>query len=282
MSLVILFGVYLFLFSPPSNFPSDSIVVVAQGASAPEISEELAKAHVVAHPLILRVILRVSGTSSHIQSGAYRFEKPQNIFVIAYRLVTGDFNLPLVRVTFPEGTTVRGVAAQVAQEFPAISAAAFYKAGNQYEGYLFPDTYFFPTGTDTETILKKMRSNFDTNTAPISREIRISGHSLSDVVIMASLIEKEARTDTDKHLISGILWNRIMFGMPLQVDAARDTYQHTGLPKVPICNPGLESIEAALRPTKTDYFYYLTGRDDLMHYATTFAGHQANRRKYLD
>jgi len=99
---------------------------------------------------------------------------------------------------------------------------------------------------------------------------------------LASLIEKEARTNEDKHIVAGILLNRLALGMPLQVDAARDTYEHTGLPSKPICNPGLESINAILHPTKTDYLYYLTGRDDLMHYATTFAGHQSNRRKYLD
>ena len=99
---------------------------------------------------------------------------------------------------------------------------------------------------------------------------------------MASIIEKEARTNTDKKIISGILWNRYALGMPLQVDVARETYTQKGLPPTPICNPGLESIKAALEPTKTNYLYYLTGKDSLMHYSATFIGHQANVRKYLD
>ena len=120
---------------------------------------------------------------------------------------------------------------------------------------------------------------------------------------MASLVEKEARTIASRRLVAGILWNRLELGMPLQVDAVfgyifnRETYSpsfadlttespynlylHKGLPPGPINNPGLDALGATLNPTKTDYLYYLTGTDNLMHYATTYAGHLANQRKYL-
>ena len=148
-----------------------------------------------------------------------------------------------------------------------------------------------------------MRANFNTKIASSSRDIVASGHTLSDIVIVASLIEKEARTIANKRIVAGILWNRLALGMPLQVDAVfgyifnRDTYSpsfedlkvdspyntytHTGLPPGPISNPGFDSIDATLHPTKTDYLYYLTGSDNLMHYATTYAGHQTNQRTYL-
>ena len=278
---VILVGGYRFLFSPPSNFPSGSIVVISEGTTAPDIAKELSDVHIVAHQSLLLLLLRVSGTDKRISSGAYRFQTPENVFVVAYRLVAGDFGLPLVRITFPEGTTVHDDAVLVADAFPELSTKDFISAGKSYEGYLFPDTYFFPSGTDIPAIVDRMRANFDAKMIPLSWDIRSSGHSLSDIVIMASLIEKEARTDTDKYLVAGILWNRLKINMPLQVDAANETYKHKGLPATPICNPGLESIEAALQPTKTDYFYYLTGHDGLMHYSTTFAGHQSNLKKYL-
>jgi UPF0755 protein len=280
--IAILFGGYYFLFAPPNNFSSGNIVVIAQGTTAPDAAKELAEAHIIAHPSALRFLLRISGTGNRIQSGAYRFGTPQNAFVVAYRLITGDYGLPLVRITFPAGTTVSEIATQVANNFPAISANDFISTANSSEGYLFPDTYFFPPGTDMTTILAAMRADFNAKTAPLSGEIQSSGHSFSDTIIMASIIEKEARTNEDKHIVAGILWNRLAIGMPLQVDAERDTYTHAGLPAEPICNPGLDSIEAALQPTKTDYLYYLTGNDGLMHYATTFAGHEANLRKYLD
>ena len=279
---VIFLSGYYFVFAPPSNFTSGNIVVIAQGTSAPNAAKELAEAHIIAHPSVLRFLLRISGRSNRIHTGAYRFATPQDAFVIAYRLLVGDYGLPLVRLTFPAGIAMSGMAAQIADNFPSIAANDFISASKSSEGYLFPDTYFFPPGTDMDTILTTMRANFDTKTAPLSGEVQASGHSFSDIVTMASIIEKEARTDSDKHIIAGILWNRLARGMPLQVDASRDTYTHIGLPAEPICNPGLDSLEAALQPTKTSYLYYLTGNDGLMHYAATFAGHQANLRKYLD
>lgn len=229
--IAIFFFSYYFLFSPPRNFPSGDIVIIAQGMSAPDVAKELGSAHLISHPSLLRFILRISLTSDRIHFGAYRFESPQNLFVVAYRLVAGDYGLPLVRITFPEGTTVNDIAAQVANNFPSISAKDFVKEAESFEGYLFPDTYFFPSGTDSASILSTMHANFDSKTAPLSGEVLSSGHSFSDTIIMASLIEKEARTNTDKKIISGILWHRLTLGMPLQVDVARETYSHTGLPQ---------------------------------------------------
>ena len=272
---------YYFFISPPANFPAGSIIVIAQGASTPLIAKELADAHLIASPHLFQIVLRASGRSDRIKTGAYRFQMPQNLFCIAYRIIAGDYGLPLVRMTFPEGTTVSEMAAQIAKAIPSVSADSFSRAGEPYEGYLFPDTYFFSSVTDAESLVKIMRANFNSKTASLSGEIKSSDHSFSDIVIMASLVEKETRTDADRHIVAGILWNRLGIGMPLQVDVARDTYEHKGFPSGPICNPGLDSLEASLNPTKTDYLYYLTGRDGLMHYATTFAGHQANLKKYL-
>ena len=148
-----------------------------------------------------------------------------------------------------------------------------------------------------------MRENFDAKISSLSADINTSGHSISDTVIMASIVEKEARTSTNRKIVAGVLWNRLALGMPLQVDAVfgyifnRDTYSpsladlktespynlylHIGLPPGPIDNPGLDSLLAALHPTKTNYFYYLTDPNGVMHYATTFAEHQANQMKYL-
>jgi UPF0755 protein len=277
----IFLGGYFLFVSPPANFPSGSIIVISKGASAPEIVQELANTHIVTSPFVLKLVLRISGESSHIQTGAYRFKTPANVFTVAYRISTGDYGLPLTRITFVEGTTVVEAATQVAEAFPGISAADFLAAGKPYEGYLFPDTYFFSSVVDAESIVQEMRANFTEKTVALLGDLYTSGHSLSDIITMASIIEKETRTDTDRHIVAGILWRRLEIGMPLQVDVARETYKQKGLPTEPICSPGLDSIDAALHPTKTTFMYYLTGRDGLMHYATTFAGHQANLRKYL-
>ena len=291
------------LFSAPANFSSESFVSITRGTSARDVAKKLSDAHIIRHPYLLQFVFRISGKSDALQAGMYRFNTPDNLFIVAYRLVAGVYGIPPVRIIFYEGETVRTMTKKVVEAFSLISAEDFLKAGKPYEGYLFPDTYLFESFVDANSIITTMRKNFNTKIAPFMLDIAASEHSLSDIITIASLIEKEARTSVNKRIVSGILWNRLKLGMPLQVDAVfgyiynRDTYSpsfadlrvdspyntylYTGLPPGPIANPGLDSIEAALKPTKTTYLYYLTGTDNLMHYATTYAGHLANQRKYL-
>jgi len=300
---IIIVGGYTLLFAPPSNFPSGSIVVISRGASVSDISEQLSDANIIKHSAVLNVILRIYGASSNVKFGSYLLKTPENVFTIANRLATGAHGLPPVRITFPEGVTVRDMAEKVEEALPLISKQDFISLGKSYEGYLFPDTYFFPPDATAESVISAMRANFDIKIAPLMNDIKASGRTVSDIITLASLVEKEARTEENRRIVAGILWNRLKLGMPLQVDAVfgyifnRDTYspsfedlkvdspyntyRHTGLPPGPISNPGLVSLNAALNPTKTGYLYYLTGSDDLMHYATTYAGHQSNQRKYL-
>ncbi len=301
--VMIAIGGYQALFAAPADFPSGSIVTIARGSSAPAVAAQLAADRVIKHPLALRALLRALGQSTNVRSGAYLFSSPQDLFTVAGRLVAGVSGFPPTRLTFVEGATVRDMAAQVADALPDISADAFTEEAQPYEGYLFPDTYLFPQSTDAAAIVRAMRDNFNSKTAQLTADIAASGRSLSDTVILASLVEKEARSIEAKHMVAGILENRLAKGMPLQVDAVfgyikgRDTYSpsyadltidslyntytHKGLPPGPIDNPGLDSLDAVVHPTKSDYLYYLTGKDGQMHYATTYAAHQVNERRYL-
>ena len=138
---------------------------------------------------------------------------------------------------------------------------------------------------------------------PLEQDLSAFGRPLSDVIIMASLIEEEARTDDTRRKVSGILWKRLQKGMPLQVDGVfpyifgdkpydltngdllidspYNTYKYIGLPPTPISNPGLAAILAAVTPITTPYWYYLSDRDGNMHYAVTHDEHLVNRVKYL-
>ncbi|MHB1163448.1 MAG: endolytic transglycosylase MltG [Minisyncoccota bacterium] len=296
-------GFYYYACAAPMNFVPGTIVRVPYGMPVSEVARELADAHVISHPELLGLILRIAGEKGTIQSGVYKFAAPQDIYTVAYRLVTGAYDLPPVRITFVEGVTVREAALRVASTSLNISSAQFLAAAHSQEGYLFPDTYFFQPSMDATSIVAMMRANFDAKIAPLMKDVHTSGHSLSDIVTMASLVEKEGRTTATRRMIAGILWNRIARGMPLQVDAVfgyifnRDTYSpsfadlkidspyntytHRGLPPGPIDNPGLDSLEAAVYPTPTKYLYYLTDKEGVIHYATTYAGHLANQRKYL-
>lgn len=302
-SAIFIVAGYFFTIAPPSNFPEDSIVIVARGASVPEIARQLSDEHLIKHATLLRLVLRMVGVGTTVQAGAYRFNNPENLLVIAYRISTGEYGIPPARVTLVEGTTVRESAKLISDALPEISETDFIKVAKPYEGYLFPDTYTFAPGENAGSVVAEMRENFNTKIAMLSDKINSSGHSLSDIVTMASLVEKEARSTDVRRIVAGILWNRLKLGMPLQVDAVfgyifnkdtyspsfsdlkinspYNTYTHTGLPPTPINNPGLDSLEAAISPTKTNYLYYLVDKNGIIHYAVTYAAHHANQKKYL-
>ncbi|MDB5244744.1 MAG: Endolytic murein transglycosylase [Parcubacteria group bacterium] len=300
--LVAMVIVCLASIAPPANFTSGTIFIES-GDSLLQIASSLKERHLIAHPQLLRLLLRVTGKSDQVQTGAYQFNKAENLVAIAYRLVKGDYRLPSARVTLIEGMTVRDYAEILSTVMPSIARAEFISAAKQYEGYLFPDTYLLPPGVTPSAVIEILRDNFTIKVGPLNGDIIASGHSQSDIVIMASLVEKEARTDANRRLVAGVLWNRVKRDMPLQVDAVfgyifnRDTYSpsfddlkvdspyntyiHRGLPPTPIDNPGIQSIKAAINPTPSTYLYYLTDTQGVMHYAETYDQHLANQRTYL-
>ncbi|MDD4531225.1 MAG: endolytic transglycosylase MltG [Candidatus Pacebacteria bacterium] len=172
------------------------------------------------------------------------------------------------------------------------------------EGYLFPDTYYIDKGDDTETIIEKALNNFGNKLTPdLRNEIKKQKKTIFEIVTMASIIEKEVRTINDKKIVSGILWKRMSTGMRLQVDATilyeenkvglkiytkdtqidspYNTYRVDGLPLGPISNPGMDSIVAAIYPTTTQYYYYLSARDGKTIFSKTLEEHNYNKAKYL-
>lgn len=126
-----------------------------------------------------------------------------------------------------------------------------------------------------------MNNNFEKKITPLLGEIASSGRNEKDIIVMASIIERESKGDIDRGVISGILWKRISINMPLQVDSAMETYKVKGLPKSPIGNPGLEAIKATIHPQSSPYLYYLHDKNGNIHYAKTFTEHIKNKLKYL-
>ena len=122
---------------------------------------------------------------------------------------------------------------------------------------------------------------FDEQTKNLLSDAHENNFTKEEIVVLASLIEGEAHGESDREMIAGILLNRLKKNMRLQVDVSQYTYEHGGLPPKPIGNPGLASIKAALHPAKTSYLYYIHDSRGTIHYATTFAEHQANIKKYL-
>jgi UPF0755 protein len=277
--IFIVFPSWLF-FSPPAQFPVGAIVTIPTGSSIRQAAEILRQNHIIKNEDAF-IIVELKGGNSGLIAGPYLFTSRQNACVVAGRLAAGDSGIAPIKVTITEGETVQKMSEELPNKLPLITQNEFVSSAKAYQGYLFPDTYLLPPNETTNDLIALMRKTFDTQIVSISSTIRASGHSLSDIVIMASILEGETNTPQDRRIVSGILWKRLNMGMPLQVDAAPDTYQHQGLPAAPINNPGLDALAAAATPTKTSYLYYLTGTDGKMHYASTFAQHQTNQQKYL-
>ncbi|MBI2023696.1 endolytic transglycosylase MltG [Candidatus Giovannonibacteria bacterium] len=226
----------------------------------------------------------------------------------SYLLISSRLSRPSVpegeiKITIYEGVSTRDMAGIFANA-GLFGKDDFIKAAAPYEGYLFPDTYrFYRSSTPTDVVLK-MKKNFEEKiTAEMKAEIEQRGHTLEEVVIMASILEKEVAKDADRKIVSGILWKRLEIGMGLQVDATLDyilnktsseltqddlkidspynTYLYRGLPKGPISSPGLGSIDAAINPTVTNYLFYLSDPEGNMHYAVDFEGHKLNKIKFI-
>lgn len=284
---------------PPFSYPRGETVQIPKGATVREASRTLKEKGAIRTALPFEIAVRLVSQNG-VREGLYLLSESENVISLALRLSRGVHNVAAVKVTIPEGYTNKEIAAAVTEAIPDFNADRFLDLATKDEGYLFPDTYFFMPNASPETVQRTLRLAFTEKIAPYEAEIAASGRTLHEILTMASLIEEEARQPSTRKIVSGILWKRIDIGMALQVDAVfayimgipgyapkggdldidspYNTYTNRGLPPAPIANPGLDSIEAALRPTETEYLYYLTGKDGTMHYAETFEQHVANRK----
>ncbi|MEZ4195509.1 MAG: endolytic transglycosylase MltG [Candidatus Paceibacterota bacterium] len=195
------------------------------------------------------------------------------------------------------------LAKRAEQVLPEFDAEEFILLATPSEGRLFPDTYLLPEEYTAEELFDLLTSTFTEKLLPWQDEILAHNLSLDQIIILASIIEREANSPESKKMVSGILQQRLEIGMPLQADASVEyildkplkelaaddlkvdspynTYLNTGLPPTPIGNPGLDAIVAVLEPTTTDYLFYITGNDGEFYYAKDFDGHKLNIARYL-
>jgi UPF0755 protein len=294
-------GTVAVLATPPKSYPTDSIISVKSGSGLYQLSNRLEDEGVIRSSLMFRTAAIMLGGERSMRAGEYYLSGPENVFILARRMVMGDYKIATSRITIPEGFTVRKISALFGDDFAFFDNEAFEASAP--EGYLFPDTYFIPVSATATSTVKVLRDNFIRKIFPLMPEVERSGRSLDEIITMASIIESEANNQKDREIVSGILWRRFDAGMPLQVDASfiyvngkttfdltledlkikspYNTYVNKGLPPTPISNPGLDSIKAALAPTSTPYVYFLTGRDGTMYYARTHDEHVRNKQRFL-
>lgn len=298
---VLLYLIYFLTLGAPLGFPSGSYLRIKPDQTVAQVAAEL-KAHgIIRSTAVFEALTRLIN-GNRIYAGEYFFAGKETAWTVARRLSYGDFELTPVRMTFYEGLTAQQMAALLAKKVPDFDADIFLTLAQPREGYLFPDTYYVLPGEDPQVLVTAMQHNFDIKVAQASSSIAAFGKPLSDVVVMASLLEREAPDLKDRQIIAGILWHRMQLGMPLQVDAVfpyilgkpgtalthddlkvdspYNTYTHKGLPPGAIANPGLISIKAAVTPTKSNYLYYLSDKQGNFHFCATYSCQLANVARY--
>lgn len=276
------------------------IDVTIESSAATQIPDILYNAGLLRDKTTFKIYLRLNKLDSKLKAGKYEFNTGMNAADIINKIVKGDVKKDTIKITIPEGFTVKEIAEAVEKTgltskekfLSAVQDGNFDyeflknlpKRSGKLEGYLFPDTYEFAKSATPEQIIKKMIDRFnEIFNADMQRLAATRKMSIDQIVTMASIIEKEARVESERPIISGVYYNRLKIKQPLQVDATvlyalggwkekvyytdleidspYNTYKHQGLPIGPISNPGKASLNAALNPDNVDYFYYVAKGD---------------------
>lgn len=297
-----------------SRQPQETITIL-RGQNALQIATDLKSEGYIKSKLRFLFYLARDGHWRNLKSGEYDLAGLDDRQIIE-KMVSGQ-TAPKIATIIP-GWTVADIqkSAGIAKvlpdaDFGAVDVEAFkgkfdflreIPAGGDLEGYLFPDTYQLPENASIDDLITPALENFSAKLDLLGREkIAAKNLSVRDTVIMASILEKEVRTLEDKKIAAGILWKRLGAEMPLQTDATLlyykagspdhinkdldspyNTYEHTGLPPGPICNPGFDSLEAAIEPVQTDYWYYLSAADGATVFSKTYDEHLQNIARYLE
>jgi len=306
LALTVLFvgSIYWFYqnIRPVSSDKSFSNFIISKGQSAASVANKLQSAGLIRNALAFRIYIRTTGQSGKIQTGEFRLSPSYSLFQVIDTLSKGPIE---IWVTIPEGLRREEIATKFSQglDRDSVFTKEFLEASTDYEGMLFPDTYLFPKDSSASAIVNKMVRNFGAKTNNLGA---VSGLTFDQRLVLASILERETKTDQERPIVAGILINRLDLCMPLQVDASVqyalgtpkdwwpilsredlkinskfNTYKFPGLPPKPIANPGLSAIIAAFNPSSSDYLYYIHDTSGQIHYAKTLDEHNENIRKYL-
>lgn len=299
------------LIQPVSNAGETLLVTIQQGVSAKAIAEDLENKSLIKNALAFRLAAKFQGLDNSLQAGEYAISPDMSVRRILTIMSQGQ--TAYQQITIPEGYTVDQIADLLAEKKLA-DAEKFKELAKDFalfaymtphddtkyraEGFLFPDTYRVPKGMSEEELLTMMVKEFDQKLTPDLRQRAAEqGLSLRDVVIIASLIEKEAKRSEERPIIAGIFANRVKQDMPLQscatiqyilgypkpeltiqdtqIVSPYNTYLIMGLPPGPIANPGSAAIKSVLFADETDYLYFVADKQGMHHFSRTYPEHLA-------
>ncbi len=279
--------------------------VVKRGEGVKSVASRLAAEGLIRSPTGFFLLVKLMRIERDLQAGDYRLNAAMDAATLARELTHGTLD---VWVTTLEGWRVEEVATKLTRELD-IPESEFLKVAR--EGYMFPDTYLVPRDATVGAVAALFTTTFDKKVDDAMRaDAKKTGLTFSEVMTLASIVEREGRTNEDRPVIAGILLKRLKAGWPLQADATLqyalgyqavektwwkkslydedkkikspyNTYLNPGLPPGPIANPGLASIKAVIYPKETDYWYYIHDLEGIVHYGRTIGEHNSNVAKYL-
>ena len=286
---------------------------IKPGESLSQVAENLEEQEIITSRTMFRIYARIKGQAQTIKAGEYRMSSAMTPRAVLDKIVTG--RVATYRLTIPEGLNIKEIARLVeragfgTQEM--FQAAAHDKplvqdmgiSADSCEGYLFPETYFFPKHTPPETIIRHMVKRFTTVFTPQwENRTEKLGFSRHEIVTLASIIEKETGKASERPIISSVFHNRLKKGMRLESDPTviygipdfngnitrndletktpYNTYKINGLPPGPIASPGEMALKAALFPADTDYLFFVSKKDTTHKFSKTFKAHNKAVRKY--
>lgn len=295
--------IYFFLFSAPQIGSAEERVTFGVSYTGNQIIKELKDQGYIRSEWGFEEALRLKGLTGKIEPGAFMLSKSMNVWQLAYTLANSPYQKWLV---VPEGLRKEEVADLLQKNLGLSDEEKRSFLGEAKEGYLFPDTYLLGASSTGKDVADRMMSNFNEKVADSFKQAAEQNIRNDTVVILASLIQREAANDQEMPLIAGIIWNRLEKNMPLQIDSSiqyalgtepnwwgkitvkdyqinspYNTYTNKGKPKGPICSPGLAAINAIINPQVSDYLYYLHDASGQIHLAKTYQEQLNNMNQFL-
>ena len=291
-------------------------VEIPDGAGSSGISKILKEQKIIKHPVFFKLYTKLAGQPVY-QKGIHNVNTSMSYKEISQKLQSAPDGIQEKRIVIPEGYELRQIADLLSENglvdrnkfMNEIENGSFDydfvnqipKRENRLEGYLYPDTYMFSTEENEHDIINKMLAAFNEKVMPEYKN-GSDGKSLDDIIIMASVIEREAANDEERPIVASVFYNRIKIGMKLEscatvqyilkerknvlsnsdtaIDSPYNTYKYSGLPKGPIASPGISSIKAALSPADTNYLYFLATADGSRNlFSETFEEHNQKLRE---
>jgi UPF0755 protein len=302
-----------FIHTPADTADNQATFVIRTGERFNALAARLKSEGIITSTTRFRLYSRLTGSDKRLRAGEYRLSATMAPVQILDVLVQGKSILH--RLTIPEGYTIAQIAQEVAEqglgraeEIQKLAAdpmvAQLYSIeAKTLEGYLFPDTYYFPKHVEPQKVISTMVERFKTQLEPEweqrAKELNFTVHQ---IVTLASIIEKETGAPQERPVIASVFHNRlkkkmrlesdptVIYGIPnfdgnikrhhLQTTTPYNTYKIKGLPPGPIANPGRAAIKAALYPDQTNFLYFVSKKNGTHHFSTNIKDHNRAVRKY--